>query len=129
MFMPQLHRLTPALCLSTALLLPVLAQAQSAAPANAAPAPTASASAKAKPSKGEKQAEMIFKMLDTNNDGYLTRNEVKAWAPLLKEFEAADADGNGRVSRDEIRVLSKKRLAERRARKAAEAKAKAASAP
>jgi hypothetical protein len=65
-------------------------------------------------------------MLDSNKDGYRSWDEVKHIAPLAKDFKAADTDGNGLVSRAEIRVLSNQRKAERRARKAAETQAKQA---
>ncbi|ARU06194.1 hypothetical protein CCO03_17290 [Comamonas serinivorans] len=103
-----------AACLSALLILPLGAQAQSTA--------SAPASAASQPSKGERQAEIWFKMLDTNRDGYLSWDEVKHIPPLAKDFKAADTDGNGLVSRAEIRALSKKRLAERRAREAQEAR-------
>lgn len=118
-FSRPIHALRRAAWLAGLLVLPGLA-----AQAQAADAPAQQAS-KA-PSKGERQAETWFKMLDSNKDGYLSWNEVKHIAPLAKDFKAADTDGNGLVSRDEIRALSTQRKAERRARKAAEAKAAAA---
>lgn len=79
------------------------------------------AQANSTPSKGERQAEIWFNMVDTNRDGFLTWDEVKNIKPLAKEFKAADVNGTGKVSREDIRALSQKRLAERRARKAQEA--------
>ena len=68
--------------------------------------------------KGDRQAEIWFGMLDGNQDGFLSWDEVKQVKPLAKEFKAADSNGDSKVSREEIRALSKKRLAERRAREA-----------
>ena len=41
-----------------------------------------------------------FEELDTNGDGELTRDELKG--PLLKDLEKFDADGSGRLSESEI---------------------------
>ena len=75
--------------------------------------------------KGDRQAEIWFGMLDGDKDGFLSWDEVKNVKPLAKEFKSADTNGDGKVSRDEIRALSKRRVAERRARQANEAQAAA----
>ena len=77
--------------------------------------------------KGDRQAEIWFGMLDGDKDGFLSWDEVKNVKPLAKEFKSADTNGDGKVSRDEIRALSKRRVAERRARQANEAQAAAPS--
>ena len=75
--------------------------------------------------KGDRQAEIWFGMLDGDKDGFLSWDEVKNVKPLAREFKAADTNGDGKVSRDEIRALSKRRVAERRARRASEEQAAA----
>ncbi|RRD57692.1 EF-hand domain-containing protein [Comamonadaceae bacterium OH2545_COT-014] len=98
--------------------------ATASAPPTPVPAPPAgAASAPARtPSKGEKQALQWFRLLDTNHDGKLSWNEVRTipWKPLREEFKTADTDSDGYVTPDEIRVLARQRVAERRARKARE---------
>lgn len=73
--------------------------------------------------KGEQQAVQWFNMLDRNGDGRLTRDEVK-WAfkldpRLEQQFNEADANHDGVVTEAEIRALAARRKAERAARKAA----------
>ena len=79
--------------------------------------------------KGDRQAEIWFGMLDGDKDGFLSWDEVKNVKPLAKEFKSADTNGDGKVSRDEIRALSKRRVAERRARRASEEQAAAQASP
>jgi len=79
--------------------------------------------------KGDRQAEIWFGMLDSDKDGFLSWDEVKNVKPLAREFKAADTNGDGKVSRDEIRALSKRRVAERRARRASEEQAAAQAMP
>lgn len=81
---------------------------------------------KAAPGQGEQQAMAWFNFLDRNKDGKLAWDEVKGipFLPIAREFKAADANGDGFVTPDEIRVLSRKRIAERRAREAQEAAAR-----
>ena len=79
--------------------------------------------------KGDRQAEIWFGMLDGDKDGFLSWDEVKNVKPLAREFKAADTNGDGKVSRDEIRALSKRRVAERRARRASEEQAATQASP
>lgn len=83
---------------------------------------------KAAPGQGEQQAMAWFNFLDRNKDGKLAWDEVKGipLLPIAREFKAADANGDGFVTPDEIRVLSRKRIAERRAREAQEAQSREA---
>ncbi|WP_423459897.1 EF-hand domain-containing protein [Ottowia sp. VDI28] len=96
----------------------VLAQSK---PAVSAAAPASAASEQAPANKGEEQALRWFRMLDTNNDGVLSKDEV-AWITrirpaLAEEFKAADANHDGYVTQDEIRALADQRRAEREARR------------
>lgn len=96
----------------------VLAQSK---PAASAAAPASAASDQAPASKGEEQAIRWFRMLDTNNDGRLSKDEI-AWITrirpaLAEEFKAADANHDGYVTQDEIRALADQRRAEREARR------------
>ncbi|MDR2991980.1 MAG: EF-hand domain-containing protein [Burkholderiaceae bacterium] len=120
-------------------LLPLAAAAQApdsaSAPASA-PEPTA-ASASAPTSQprrsshvSEDQAMQWFNMLDTNHDGCISRDEARVAilvAPrLAKDFDEADTNHDGCITPDEIRALAKRRRAEREARRAAQARQKAA---
>ncbi len=62
---------------------------------------------KGKRGKAKRHAGKLFAKFDANKDGSLTADEVpeKAWARLSK----ADADGNGAVTRAEIRAACKKK--------------------
>ena len=132
--MPR-HLLSLALALLLTAAQPAAAQTPTD-PAPARPAETtetakveiAKAEAAKPPSKGEKQANAWFDMLDTNHDNKLEWSEVRwvPWGPLRDEFHTADTDGDGYLTREEIRVLAKRRVQERRERKAREAAEKQA---
>lgn len=81
-------------------------------------------------SKGELKAMREFKMLDFNGDGKLSRSEVKLFPRLANAFDEADTDHDGFVSYEEVRAFAMKHRAERdRAKQAPAAPATAASAP
>lgn len=107
------------------------ARAQSPAAASAPPSQTASAPAEAQAglTKGEIKAMREFKMLDFNGDGKLSRSEVKLFPRLANAFDDADTDRDGYVSYEEVRAFAVKYRAERDRLKAAEAASSAASAP
>ena len=67
-----------------------------------------------------------FKMLDFNGDGKLSRTEVKLFPRLAAAFDDADTNKDGYVSYEEVRVFAAKYRAERDRKRAAEAEAGAA---
>lgn len=95
------------------------------AAADPAPAPTEQAGL----SKGEIKAQREFKMLDFNGDGKLSRSEVKLFPRLAAAFDDADTDGDGYVSYEEVRAFAAKYRAERDRQKAEQAAAAAKAAP
>lgn len=102
-------------------------------PAEAATPPAANASAPAETqaalTKGEIKAMREFRMLDFNGDGKLSRTEVKLFPRLANAFDDADTDRDGYVSYEEVRRFAVKYRAERDRIKAAEAAAAPAPAP
>lgn len=86
-------------------------------------------SPRAEPSKGEVKAQREFKMLDFNGDGKLSRTEVKLFPRLAAAFDDADTDGDGYVSFEEVKVFTAKYRAERDRHRAEQAGAAAASGP
>ena len=70
-----------------------------------------------------------FKMLDFNDDGQLSRTEVRLFPRLAAAFDDADTDKDGYVSYEEVRVFAAKHRAERDRQRAADAAAPAASQP
>jgi Ca2+-binding EF-hand superfamily protein len=57
----------------------------------------------------------VFQRLDANGDGRLTREEARIDAVVAAAFERIDADGDGIVSRSEARQFDEKREPEQRA--------------
>ncbi len=75
-------------------------------------------------SKGEIKAMREFKLLDFNGDGKLSRSEVKLFPRLANAFDVADTDKDNYVSYEEVQVFAAKYRAERdRQRAAAESPA------
>ncbi|MCL9846129.1 EF-hand domain-containing protein [Ralstonia solanacearum] len=69
---------------------------------------------------GEMQARLDakFKAADKNGDGALTREEMQAGLPkLAKHFDEIDANHDGKVTEDEIRAFMKARHEARRAQR------------
>ena len=78
--------------------------------------------------KGEIKAQREFKMLDFNGDGKLSRAEVKLFPRLSAAFDDADTDKDGYVSYEEVRAFAVKYRAERDRQRAAQAAASPATA-
>lgn len=97
-----------------------LALAQNPSP-TPAPAPTETSTANTAPSKGEQKAMREFKMLDFNGDGKLSRTEVKLFPRLSAAFDEADTDHDNYVSYEEVRAFAAKYRAERDRQKATQA--------
>ena len=86
---------------------------------------TAVAATKSAPHKGEAQALQWFSMLDANNDGRISLDEAKVAfrlkASLREDFKAADLNGDGYLTQQELRTVADRRRAERHARRQGEA--------
>ncbi|MBV8620967.1 MAG: EF-hand domain-containing protein [Curvibacter sp.] len=74
------------------------------------------------PSEGEALAAKQFKWLDLNGDGYLERGEVALFPRLSKVFDEVDTNHDGKVSFEEIRAYAKKQREQKKAAEAAETK-------
>ncbi|AVS71763.1 histidine kinase [Paracidovorax avenae] len=96
--------------------------------ASAAAADPAQSTASQPLSKGEIKAIREFHMLDFNGDGKLSRKEVAIIPRLAAAFDDADTNHDGYVTLDEVRAYTVKYRAERDRAKAAAAAASAASA-
>ena len=85
---------------------------------------TAVAATKSAPHKGEAQALQWFSMLDANNDGRISLDEAKVAfrlkASLREDFKAADLNGDGYLTQQELRTVADRRRAERHARRRGE---------
>ena len=51
---------------------------------------------------GDTGTELTFEQMDKNGDGGISPDELATTDSLYQEFAAADADGNGQLSADEI---------------------------
>jgi EF hand domain-containing protein len=73
-------------------------------------------SAGEEPSAGQTRAERMgipasghyttFRQLDTNQDGYITRDEARDSPAVTRRFSELDRDGDGRISPEEQRDWS-----------------------
>ena len=118
------RKILPAYCL-LGIALAATASVASAGGAAAAgvstPTAPSAAAAESGATKGEIKAMREFKLLDFNGDGKLSRTEVKLFPRLSAAFDDADTDGDGYVSYEEVRVFAAKYRAERDRQKAAKA--------
>ena len=79
-------------------------------------------------SKGEIKARRDFKLLDFNGDGKLSRSEVRLFPRLAQAFDSADTDHDNYVSYDEVKAFALIYRAERARLRAAQAEANRAAA-
>lgn len=75
-------------------------------------------------SKGEIKAQREFKLLDFNGDGQLSRSEVRLFPRLAAAFDSADTNHDGLISYEEVRAFSVIYRAERARLRAAQADTK-----
>ncbi|MDR0213491.1 MAG: EF-hand domain-containing protein [Comamonas sp.] len=80
---------------------------------------TAAEKPEAQISKGELKAQRQFKMLDFNHDGKLSRSEVAIIPKLAAAFDETDTNKDGFVSYEEVRAFAVKYRAQRGLDKAA----------
>lgn len=74
-------------------------------------------------SQGEIKAIRDFQMLDFNKDGKISRKELALVPRLYSSFDEADTDHDGYLTLDEVRAFAIKYRARRDAAKAAQAQA------
>src|SRR6218665_2980441 len=82
-------------------------------------APGPSPGSPAAPTRGEIKAMREFKMLDFNGDGKLSRAEVRLFPRLAAAFDEADTDHDGYVSYAEVRAFAAKYRARQERERAA----------
>jgi len=86
-----------------AVLLAGFALAAAPAFAQTTPLPADAPAPAATPSKAQGFADKKFAKADTDHDGFLNADEMKAGMPRLsKHFDEVDADHDGKVSKDEL---------------------------
>lgn len=54
---------------------------------------------------GDTSKEAVFKMLDKNNDGFITKSEVTSVKKLIKDWDSIDTDKNGNIAMAEFSAL------------------------
>jgi hypothetical protein len=61
-----------------------------------------------------RETEAEFKAADTDGDGYLSPQEVRGRFPVIaREFQRIDANGDGKISLEEFRNLRRQQLEKR----------------
>ena len=124
--MTSMFRLRAAAALLPGALAGAAALAQSAPNAPSAPAAPPATAART-PSRGEAQALQLFNMLDADGDGRISRAEaqvaIRIKPSLAELFERTDTNHDGYLTQDEIRAEAARQRAERQARRQREATA------
>lgn len=79
--------------------------------------PTAACAQQRQLSEEQRQAvQQRWQTADSNQDGVIDRAEADAGLPrVAKNFDKLDADGDGRLTRDELKTMAE-RFAQRRRR-------------
>ena len=54
---------------------------------------------------GETNNEKVFKLLDKNNDGFITKTEVSSVKKLIKDWDSIDTDKNGNIAMTEFSAV------------------------
>ena len=54
---------------------------------------------------GDTENAKVFKMLDKNNDGFITKSEVSSVKNLIKDWDTIDTDKNGSIAMSEFSAL------------------------
>ena len=54
---------------------------------------------------GDASKEEVFKMLDKNNDGFITKSEVTSVKKLIKDWDSIDTDKNGNIAMAEFSAI------------------------
>lgn len=54
---------------------------------------------------GDTSNAEIFKMLDKNNDGFITQNEVSSVKNLIQDWDSIDTDGSGSIAMTEFSTV------------------------
>lgn len=95
----------PNISLATLFLLatmPLGAISAEATPPSAGSPATRSAPATPAPPAAKDQPAPIFDALDTNHDGYVTKDEAKRSADVTARFKELDTDHDGRIAASEF---------------------------
>lgn len=131
--MTWMFRLRAAAALLAGALAGGAALAQSTPNAPSAPAAAPPATAARTPGRGEAQALKLFNLLDADGDGRISRAEaqvaIRIKPSLAELFERTDTNHDGYLTQDEIRAEAARQRAERQARRQREAAAGAMSRP
>ena len=54
---------------------------------------------------GDTSNEEVFKLLDKNNDGFITQSEVSSVKNLIEDWDSIDTDKNGSIAMSEFSTI------------------------